>query len=478
MNVIDKILNEWSFRCHDGIVDMNNPKKVSILKEVLIEEGIDDDIVDAVLNLPKDNQASEEKKQKALAILKGTSSDEKEEIDEMVDIEDKLMKKGLPEKESLFITRIFTRAKKQQQLIDYFKKQHEFKTSFKSVFENTKELDPDIIKRVYNYMASLQGNKAIGREEYFLVAFYDNVKKRVQEGDITINENDKYEVKGPGSMISPLSRGGYTKDIKNSLHNFIEKITGLPNNKNIGELKEEIDKSKRSWPFKIQGIYNLIEKNDEKNIKNFKDELKKLLNNLYKGINVNVDNIVNSNKFDPEILSKEISDFLIKDLKTKENYLFVDNEGKIKIVDNKDLINSINNTISIVKFPDLSPRYSFGEKSIFEKYKEKEEKTQEKEKEKEEKTQQQKKEKELKPLLDILKNYKGKKEFKKFKDNQIGIYIVPSQSLTNNDYSHKALSDELIKNNIVGASSISIGNKSYYILNNRNITLDDLNKAK
>jgi len=37
MNVIDKILNEWSFRCHDGIVDINDPIKLSILNEVLEE---------------------------------------------------------------------------------------------------------------------------------------------------------------------------------------------------------------------------------------------------------------------------------------------------------------------------------------------------------------------------------------------------------------------------------------------------------
>ena len=41
MNVIDKILNEWSFRCHDGVVDLNDPKKVRILKEILDENGID-----------------------------------------------------------------------------------------------------------------------------------------------------------------------------------------------------------------------------------------------------------------------------------------------------------------------------------------------------------------------------------------------------------------------------------------------------
>jgi hypothetical protein len=35
MNVIDKILSEWSFRCHDGVVDMNDPIKLSILNEII-----------------------------------------------------------------------------------------------------------------------------------------------------------------------------------------------------------------------------------------------------------------------------------------------------------------------------------------------------------------------------------------------------------------------------------------------------------
>jgi hypothetical protein len=37
MKVIDKILEEWSFRCHDGIVDLNDPIKLSILQEMVNE---------------------------------------------------------------------------------------------------------------------------------------------------------------------------------------------------------------------------------------------------------------------------------------------------------------------------------------------------------------------------------------------------------------------------------------------------------
>jgi hypothetical protein len=42
MTVIDKILREWSFRCHDGIVDINDPIKLSILNEMVNEVELEE----------------------------------------------------------------------------------------------------------------------------------------------------------------------------------------------------------------------------------------------------------------------------------------------------------------------------------------------------------------------------------------------------------------------------------------------------
>jgi hypothetical protein len=41
MDVIDKILLEWSYRCHDGIVDINDPNKKAILDKILKEHNVD-----------------------------------------------------------------------------------------------------------------------------------------------------------------------------------------------------------------------------------------------------------------------------------------------------------------------------------------------------------------------------------------------------------------------------------------------------
>jgi hypothetical protein len=42
MKVIDQILLEWAYRCPDGIVDVNDPKKKAILDEILKEHNIDE----------------------------------------------------------------------------------------------------------------------------------------------------------------------------------------------------------------------------------------------------------------------------------------------------------------------------------------------------------------------------------------------------------------------------------------------------
>jgi len=53
MNVTDKILLEWSYRCHDGIVDLNDSNKFAILEEILAEFGIDEKQARIIKNLPK-----------------------------------------------------------------------------------------------------------------------------------------------------------------------------------------------------------------------------------------------------------------------------------------------------------------------------------------------------------------------------------------------------------------------------------------
>lgn len=59
MKVTDEILNEWSFRCHDGIVDLNDLKKLSILEEILKEQGLDEKTARFISNLKNKQSITE-----------------------------------------------------------------------------------------------------------------------------------------------------------------------------------------------------------------------------------------------------------------------------------------------------------------------------------------------------------------------------------------------------------------------------------
>ncbi len=60
MKLIDEILNEWSFRCDDGIVDLNNPKKKKILKAILKEYNLTEEEIEEQIESKYDDVLNKE----------------------------------------------------------------------------------------------------------------------------------------------------------------------------------------------------------------------------------------------------------------------------------------------------------------------------------------------------------------------------------------------------------------------------------
>lgn len=231
MNVIDKILNEWSYRCHDGIVNINDPKKTAILKEILIEEGIEDDIVDAILNLSKDDPSSEEKKRKVLNYLTGGSDEKDKEIEklkqqvgsskqEKQSIIQKLKDKNIPEKVSRFI--VFE-ANEEEQLKD-------LNQLINSLSENDLKKGNSLKEKVGNLnwindIVSGQSSLGTGKGEILLALMLnggklsDQVYGDVQLGDIDIEvKQSSISSKNvlQGAIVSELGRSNDYKALWNN----------------------------------------------------------------------------------------------------------------------------------------------------------------------------------------------------------------------------------------------------------------------
>jgi hypothetical protein len=367
MNVIDKILNEWSFRCHDGIVDMNDPNKVSILSEILIEEGIDDDIVDAVLNLPKDDQASEEKKQKALAVLTGgedetdkekinsltkllddgSKKEKEEKAKALIAIEDELGKRNLKFSTAAQIIRTFARADEEENLINYFGKDGndlpklEVRDGINIKTIPQERLNKDIINTIYPELAGASKTKGIGKEENFLVAFYKNVTKE-EKGDVKI-DGIQYEIKGVDSIVADINRGSK-----------VDVVNFLTDELNLTPEEKDLFIKRERWPYTLSKLY---QSKQEENKAEFLKKVKEALNKKYPGLNIN-EQILEDGKTLATTLAKHL--VLNYSGIKKDKIMFISPDGVMKIYDSPEaLSNAVGSEINITRFSDFAPRLAF-----------------------------------------------------------------------------------------------------------------------
>jgi hypothetical protein len=381
MKVIDSILQEWSYRCHDGIVDLNNPEKVKILAEILkplLTEDIDDDILDALSKL----NSNDPKKEKVLNYLQKIDKEESgEEIQQFKKEDPKLYKifintispslieKNLDKKIINHILGEFLAEDKEEYLIKYFNKPPEFNIenikeigSIKNpVYNHFKEVGCEdcqqIIEKLYPTLAGATKVRGVGKEENFLVAFYNNVKKRDKAGDLNIDDK-KYEIKGDKSVVSPHGYGS-KKDafliLNRLIYNIGKKFPDIY--KDYEATIQNIKEEKIKWVSSVTNLGNNLFKN---NIQEYLNILKDSLEGVYTGINI--DDILNNGEIDANLLAIRIAQNCIDEasLEKDEQFLFVSEEGEIKVISNKDELKKlINNGINIAAFSDLSPRLTY-----------------------------------------------------------------------------------------------------------------------
>jgi len=249
----------------------------------------------------------------------------------------------------------FLKANKEKDLINYFNLDTE-KTKLNGKDEiNIKEtplkyLPKDIIEKLYKSLSGSSGTKGVGKEENFLVAFYNNVSKAEKKGDIVV-DNQKYEVKGVGAMVTPSDIGrGSKKDVIQLLSSeFFPNI-------DISQLPEEIFQEGIRW---IDTISDLYKKYPDKS--DFINKLQPVLSKKYPNLEINDSILKNSNVFTKEIAKNLISSF---DVSNEEKIMFIDPDGKIKIYNTKnDLIKDIDSgEIRISSFSDFVPRLTLPKK--------------------------------------------------------------------------------------------------------------------
>lgn len=340
MTVIDKILNEWSFRCHDGVVDLNDANKVKILLEIL-REDIDDDILNALVST---DAPTKEKILKYLRRIGDTNSNESLEKQVAALLKPKLGRNDLIEQV------IFIADSKQFDILEDLKSYLENPTiGYNDLVEND-NLDTlfsatNFSKEFTDKIIAIKGSAqpSLGMGEVALCVFLKDTYKS-NKGDI-ISSGNLIEIKGSNAKImdSDISVGSKSELFDNpKFQNIVQKYG------------EKLLGKKMTWVEYIQSTYN--ETSDKKQ---YIDDLNSFLKDLYPKTNISVDD---TDLKTTDLFNKKIAVSIAKDYLKDQNLLIFNSTTKnyIYIEGYEDYVNKIyDGTIFVARASDKIPRISY-----------------------------------------------------------------------------------------------------------------------
>jgi hypothetical protein len=212
MKVTDEILNEWSFRCHDGIVDLNDPKKLRILKEILDENGI-------TLNKPQEETIKEEEITNGEPMVSVT----KNELDS--------------------ITKVFRNPKFQDDYKKYLTVFHYFSPNALG------EISEIIITNLINkYGGDIQADHTGGSQGLDDIKLKDGTKisLKTTKSTLPIGLGSNIEAEGDNDKIVNYFKEKYNKPEKENFE--VEPIKNI-----LGPIKDEINKKVKAIVDKLSG---------------------------------------------------------------------------------------------------------------------------------------------------------------------------------------------------------------------------------
>ena len=259
MKVIDQILLEWSFRCPDGIVDMNNPKKVKILFEIIkpmLTEDIDDDILNSLINLDPDS------KTKAFDYIQKLNKKEDTDDKKVIEKLHELLKERFSNDAIIkYISLVALRDGVLEQLTDYLKspnKQLNFNFSNKkdnllSILKKT-NFNEEFITEMLLY-TPLEKGKSLGIGEVAIALFFKDAQKK-GAGDIEV-EGKLIELKGTGARFPGKEGTDRSGNISDLYSEFKSKYPDIEENALHIYIKDILEK----YPNDLKYINNII--NDE-----------------------------------------------------------------------------------------------------------------------------------------------------------------------------------------------------------------------
>ena len=262
MNVVDKVLTEWAYRCKKGYPDTNNPDDMKILKEIYSKYGIimEDDStqpqIDYNIEIKKllktiSDQEAKQAIYKYLVKLNNKEDKLDEELEK--EIESILVAKKLPKQAAEYVTLLTSKYQITQELLEYLHnptvtiQQLEEQTNLSTLLELS-----NLPAKFLDKLIAAEG-RSIGKAEVALICILKDCvnmggKKGETEGDIKVGAKPIELKMGRGQLI-PHHISGYSSKPTKELN----RIFG-----------EELDFSPgKPWTVQIHTNYNLAQDKDD-----------------------------------------------------------------------------------------------------------------------------------------------------------------------------------------------------------------------
>ena len=314
MNVIDKILLEWSYRCPDGIVDLNDHNKAKILFEVLkpyLKEDIDDDILNVLTNI--DNTDTKEKILKYLQKINKKEDKVEDKVEN--NLEKELKAKGFNEEMTEYISLLASKYEITDELEEYLSSNQLLSLNdlgktgnLYDIIKTKTDFPEGFIKRIMTYTPS-EGNKALGIGEIALALFFNAKKQKV--GDIQI-DGKILELKGTGARFPGVGKGR-SGDISSLYQDFANKYPDIELKSKDSSLSTYISKILNQDPNSLNFINDELNTlyPDTNNIKLEQEDISDITKIKNKLLKKYIDSYVNAYKENDYymLISKSTSDY-------------------------------------------------------------------------------------------------------------------------------------------------------------------------
>jgi hypothetical protein len=322
MKVIDNILLEWSYRCPDGIVDMNNPEKAKILFEILNEIDSKQELIDLI----NTSELSPEQISKLKKYVAGKVSSS----DTNAALEKEFASKGLKRVAPLVIY-LANNFDVEDNLLAYMQGNSQPTLSsggnLFTLFSKS-GLPEDFLKRLTQTTSN-----QLGAGELLLVTMLKNAKKlqaRSGQGDIQIGD-EIIELKGKGAA---LSEWGSKAPIKKA---FL-KAYGITDEKELSQIVKN-----DAWLTKIG--------EDLKSTEN-KEKAENVLRELYPNFKLNTSGLDELKKS----IVEGFVDQYFKDSKVNSILVLDETTGNYKKFSKDDFKQAIGNEVQYFFTKDTAPR--------------------------------------------------------------------------------------------------------------------------